>query len=359
MADIARLSGVSTGTVSRTLSGHPAVHPDTRRRVLETVDRLGYRPNQVARTLARGRSATLAISLPAGDTVVFANPYYVIVAEAIANAASAAGYRVHSAAARHVRDRIENVRAVLEAGAEGVILLDIVEHDPRPEFLARERVPFVIIGRPENLPGPWVDVDDAYGAETAVRHLLELGHRRIAHLAGLHDRQVSQIRLGGYRNALRAAGARPEPELVEETDYTSLGGYRATNRLLDRAPGVTAIFAVCDEAAIGAMQALADRGASVPDDVSVVGFDDLPPSALLGLTTIRQPIYEVGAAAAARLLEWIRQGKEYADWSGTVLPTRLVERHSTRAPHGGSGDRQTPPARATPTPKRAGKGGKT
>ncbi|RDI95219.1 LacI family transcriptional regulator [Meiothermus sp. QL-1] len=310
--DVARLAGVSTGTVSRVLNQRPGVHPRTRERVLEVVKRLGYVPMQAARELA-GKGEVVGILLAPGVRRYI--PYFVLLFEHLSEALWQEGLRLE--------ETPTDPAGLPLRAARGYILLGAHDHDPRLEALAQAGVPHVLVGV---YPGSfWVAPDDEAGGYAATRHLLELGHREIAHLTGQPHHQAGRERLRGYRRALEAYGVAYRPELVLDGDFSTLTAYRVLRRAWEGGLRFSALFAASDEMAVGARAALEDLGLRVPQDVSLVGYDDLPEVGE-GLTTIRQDIAQIARIAAGLL----REALGGAEPRGVRVPVRLVVRGTTR-----------------------------
>jgi LacI family transcriptional regulator len=309
---VAQEAGVSKGTVSRVLNARDGVNEDTRILVQGVMDRLGYVPDPGARNLARrGRHV---IGLMLDDDLRRGGTYYGILRDALEDCFSSEGYytRVFDT------DSDEN--------PDGIILLGVHLDDPRPATLEKRGVPFVMIGRSLHNKS-WVDVDNHGGLRDAVRHLIALGHRRIAHITGAHTGQASVQRLEGYAAALEEASLVADSGLVWDGDFTALGGYRAVRRALAEGIEFSAIASASDEMAYGAIQALEDAGKRVPWDVSVTGFDDLPIASRINLTTARQPIQNIGKCAAELLLE--RMAGKAPRYQ--LVDTNLVVRGSSAA----------------------------
>ncbi|MBI3961148.1 MAG: LacI family DNA-binding transcriptional regulator [Deinococcus sp.] len=324
---VARLSGVSKGTVSRVLNNHPSVSPQTRTRVQEAIAQLGFQPSSAARGLARGQRHTIGVAVPNVTVAGLPSPYKTALLEAISNAAADAGYTVQVSAARaEEAGEKSNLEWVLDRQVDGVILLDLKEHDQRLAVLRHRQVPFVAVGT--SPVGSWVEVENEEGARLAILHLLDLGHQRIGHIAGPKGLDVTGRRLVGYRRALEERALGFEKALVQGAEFTELGGYRTGTALLEQ--GVTAIFAASDQMALGAIEAARDAGLSVPGDLSVVGFDDVLPARLANLTTVHQPIASVGRAATELLIALLHGGKE----QHLIFPTELVVRSTTAPPNG-------------------------
>ncbi|MEX5713013.1 LacI family DNA-binding transcriptional regulator [Parafrankia sp. FMc6] len=338
MRDVARFAGVSHQTVSRVLNGHPNVRPETRQRVLDAMEALNYRRNLAARTLVTRRSRTLGII--GFETTLFgpASMLY-----GIEDAARAAGYFVSVTTVRSL-DR----GAVLDA-------LDRLEQQAVEAIIAIAPKPSVIgalVGAPSALPcvgvggaGPegadavrTVRIDNDAGARLATRHLLDLGHATVHHVAGPADWPEAQERIEGWRSALYEAGAIVPPVYPlepGERGWNARCGYEQ-GRILGADPSVTAIFCGNDQIALGLLRGLHDAGRRVPDEVSVVGFDDMPDAGyfLPPLTTVRQDFTELGRRGIAVLLE-MNSADRWA--AGGVpehirLPCELVVRASSTPP---------------------------
>ncbi len=311
--EVARNAGVSKGTISRVLNGRDGVNSQTRTLVLGVVERLGYVPDPGARQLARRGRHVIGLALDGDERR--GSTYYGILRDALEERLSSEGYSTQIQ-----RDN------QLATDLDGLILLGVHLDDPRPMQLERLKTPFAMVGRSLERQS-WVDVDNHGGLLAAVQHLTNLGHQKIAHLSGAHTGQASVQRLEGYCTAMQLAQLEVHKDLIWDGDFTELGGYRAVRRALEAKLKFSAIAAASDEMAIGAIAALEDAGQRVPWDISVTGFDDLPVAARAGLTTIRQPIFEVGIRAAELLLE--RMSGKAA--SSALVATSLVVRHSTAA----------------------------
>ncbi|WP_221350995.1 LacI family DNA-binding transcriptional regulator [Streptomyces beigongshangae] len=334
LAVVAREAGVSVPTASKVVNGREDVAPETRRRVTEALDRLGY--------VRRPRFDTVR---PPGlvDLVVHSldSSWSGAVLHGAEEAAHDAGLEVVVSAGlsrtrggRPVRDWLDKLSA---RGSSGV-LFHLAEPTPSQyAWLDQHRIPFVLIDPVLEPPPGVVSVGAAnwHGGVTATEHLLSLGHERIAVVAGHRRRMCSNARLAGYRSALAAAGLRHRTEYVRYGGFDEVSAHRGMLELLDLPEPPTAVFVCSDRMALGAYRALAGRGVSVPDDVSVVGFDDLPGAhwASPPLTTVRQPLAEM-AATATRLLVRMMAG-ERPEGIRTELSTRLVVRSSTAARRAG------------------------
>lgn len=328
MSDVAARAGVSHQTVSRVVNGHPNVAPSTRERVQRAIEELGYRPNSAARTLVTGSSRTLG--LVSVNLAQYGPAQALVGLEA---AARDAGYALSIAV-------LEDVTEQAVAAAVGRLVdqsVDVVvvhsTHLATAEALDRIELstPLVTVQGPPDGARPTVWVDQAVGARLVVEHLLALGHRTVHHVAGPGYSLEADRRVAGWEDCLQAAG-RPVPTPLAG-DWLPASGYAAGVELARRrAAGeeITAVFASNDQMALGLLGALHDAGLSVPGDVSVVGFDDIPESAFFAppLTTVRQDFVELGRRGVALALGRLDDGDEAP---GPVLPT-LVARQSTGPP---------------------------
>jgi DNA-binding LacI/PurR family transcriptional regulator len=330
MADVARVAGTSVQTVSRALSGHPSVREKTRAKILAAVDQLGYRKNNAARMLRSGRSRTIGL-------VTLQTGFYsrIAVTSGIEDAAHEAGYSVTAATTKSLdTSAIEGALARLaDHGVEGVILaVPLIHVSERIEELTRS-IPTITIDGSRTDATEVVAVDQTMAARLATRHLLELGHETVWHIAGPSEWLDASSRSAGWRLTLEEEGRTPPPEL--KGDWSPASGY-ANGLVLGRVPDVTAVFVASDEMAFGLIRALHELGKRVPEDISVVGVDDIALAEYCSpsLTTVAQPFAETGALAVAHLLHHIEDA-DAAPEPASVEP-RLIVRAST-APAKASG----------------------
>ncbi|MFI1194480.1 LacI family DNA-binding transcriptional regulator [Micromonospora sp. NPDC020750] len=329
LAEIAHAAGVSVPTVSKVLNGRPDVAPGTRRRVQTLLDERGYTARGSSRPAARAGLIDLVLR-------DLGSPWAMQIIDGVEEFAYRAGFGVVVSAV-HGRHRNRPDRRWTEQLAarrcDGVLLvLSDISTGQRGQ-LDELGIPVVIIdpaGQPE-ADIPSVGATNWAGGRAATEHLLGLGHQRIAVIGGPAAVPCSRARVDGYRAAMDAAGRRIPAGYVRAGDFTSPSGYRETNALLDLTRPPTAIFACSDEMAWGAYEALYERGLRVPDDLSVVGFDDLDAARWVvpPLTTVRQPLTEM-AGMAARMLLNLMDGEELGSHR-IELATPLIVRHSTRA----------------------------
>lgn len=326
--DVAKEAGVSYATVSRVLNNDPHVKPDTRNRVIRSVTRLGYTVNQQARTLAGGRSNVIGLLVPDLGT-----GYIGEIIRGIDEELSAAQYdlMLYTTHRRKTKESVY-VASLTQGMADGLLL--VLPRDPA-EYLSSLRLrhfPYVLIdhqgiGEMESAVG----ATNRQGGFEATHYLIGLGHRRIGFITGWPDLGCSRDRLEGYRSALIAHDIAIDPALIREGDFNQPTGYQAARELLGLAEPPTAIFASNDVMAFGVMEAVRDRGLRIPEDVSIVGFDNIPQSEHVRpqLTTIEQPLAEMGREATRRLLALISNPD--LPLTRSELPTKLVVRASTQA----------------------------
>jgi LacI family transcriptional regulator len=324
LAMVAETAGVSPSTVSRILTGHARVSDDKRKAVEDAIAQLNYQPNVLARGLAQGRTLSIGVLTQDIDSPFYGQAHRGIEDELVGTGIVPLFVSGHW----NVDEEAERMTHLLGRRVDGVIVLAGRLTDEQLREYAR-RVPIVVTGR--SMKGSNIAsmrADDFEGAHRATRHLVELGHRRIAHIALPQDHADSLERLKGYRQALDEGGIAFDPKLVVAADFNEPGGAQAIHHLLDTQQSFTAVFASSDQTAYGARLALYQRGIRVPEDVSLIGFDDLPGSRYVipPLSTIHQPVYELGQAAARVLLKLIEGGR-----SRVALPEpALVVRDSTQ-----------------------------
>jgi LacI family transcriptional regulator len=322
--DVAREAGVSPSTVSRILNGTARVTSDKRSAVEAAIRKLDFRPNLFARSLKTGTTMTVGIL-----TQDVESPFYGRAMKGIEAGLAGTGYAPIMVSGHwNAAEEAERVRLLMARRIDGLVILTGHLDDRQIAEFARHQ-PIVVTGR--QLDAPQVralTLDQEAGGHLATRHLLSLGHRRIAHIAGPSDHTDATDRRAGYERALREAGIAPAPELVVQGDFLENGGLMAMNRLLDSGETFTAVFAANDQTAFGARMALYRRGVRVPDDMSIVGVDDLSATAYATppMTTVRQPHYEIGLAASHALLTMLGHPMPAVE----VPPLELVVRETTR-----------------------------
>lgn len=330
MADVARIAGVSHQTVSRVLNHHPNVRPATRDRVLAAIQELGYRRNLSARALVTRRTNTLGVV--AFDTTLYGPASTLFGLE---QAARDAGYFISIVSLKTInRKTVGEALDYLAAQAVDGLIAIAPQVEAAAAVSALEgTVPVVAVEGGEAGAMPVVAVDQFHGAELATRHLLDLGHRTVWHVAGPDDWLEAEGRKNGWQATLEAAGIELPPAVAG--DWSPRSGYEAGRRIAAeaRAGRATAVFVANDQMALGLLRALHEAGVRVPQDVSIVGFDDIPESEFLSppLTTVRQDFAEVGRKSIALLLDLMDSGPR-AEAERIVVPPDLVTRSSTAPP---------------------------
>ncbi|RWE10354.1 MAG: LacI family transcriptional regulator [Mesorhizobium sp.] len=314
IADVARYAGVSVATVSHVMNRTRHVEPETAERVRAAITALRYSPNSLARSLRRGETKTIGLLLPDNS-----NPFFASVARQIEDAGFVAGYTVILCNSDGSAEKEERYLSVLMAKQiDGLIFAGSSDH-ARVFASLSAAVPAVLLDREIHS----VNVDSVL-----VDHDLGLGHKRIGVIGGPRDSSSSPARLRGFTRALEEAGLALPPSSVVDSDYHFAGGRLAMERLLEQAPEITAVFACNDLMAMGAITALRSRGLRVPDDMSLIGFDDIPYAVTTWppLTTIAQPVEKIGTRAVSLLLERVVEPE--APSRREVLTPVLVERES-------------------------------
>jgi LacI family transcriptional regulator len=332
--DVARRAGVSVATVSYVLNAGPrGVSDEKRRRVLQAVAELGYRPNAIARSLRARRTHILGLVLP--NT---ANPYFAALSHAIEEVAAERGYQVVvSNAAESPERETRQIEALLQLQVDGLLWipadLSQTSHPSVPPEVPAVQVDRALPQGPGAARFDAVGADNRAGGTLAAEHVVALGHRRVAVVSGPADHRHAQDRLSGTRVAMAAAGLDLPPRWIAYGAFDYASGAIATTRWLKSEASLrpTAILCANDVMAIGALHAASELGVHVPDDLSVVGFDDIPAAAYAvpALTTVAQPVAEMGVAAVTRLLARIEMPGDPALPAHQVLPVRLVVRRST------------------------------
>jgi DNA-binding LacI/PurR family transcriptional regulator len=324
---VAAEAGVSRATVSRVINGSPRVSAGARELVDRAVERLGYVPNRAARSLVMRRTDSIALVLREPSELVLADPYLAAIIVATSQALIGTGVQLVLVNAQNDREHARLADYVRSGHVDGVLLASMHADDPLPEILITAGVPTVVGGRPDRpVPGlTYVDSDNVGGGQLATERLVAAGRRRVATIAGPLDMTAAADRLTGYHRALAQAGQAPGPAAYGR--FTRESGEQAMHELLERDPGLDAVFAANDVMAGGALRALRIAGRRVPDDVSVVGYDDIELARHTepALTTIRQPIADQARTMTELLLTQIG-GQPVG--SPVILPTELVERDS-------------------------------
>jgi LacI family transcriptional regulator len=327
LKDIVRLTGVSQSTVSRVLNGHPNVSEKTRQKVLRVIQEQGFRPNFVARALAKQRTRVLSVIIPQSLSTTFTDPYFPTLIQHISRRANTHGFAVMLWVGNDAEEESLFADRILDHGLfDGAIITSATQDDPLVARLIASGTPCVIIGPTYGLDVSNVDVENCDGAKSAVLHLITLGYKRIGMISGPRNMGAPQDRLQGYIDALTECGYAVDESLMVTGDFNEQSGYTGMQTLLTH--GVDAVFAASDMMAVGALRAIQHAGLRVPHDVAVVSFDDMPFAATTNpsLTTVHQPLDGLGLHATEmlfHLLDGTLQQRETIQ-----LPTRLMVRES-------------------------------
>ena len=324
---VAEAAGVSRATVSRVVNGSTKVSPAILASVTAAIDKLNYVPNRAARSLASRQTQAVALVVPEDMTRFFGDPYFAAVVQGITRRLDESDYTLNLMVASS-DPKHKTMRYLRSGNVDGAL---IISHHAGDEFVAdlETMMPVVFGGRPSSdadTGAYFVDVDNAAGADTGTRHLVNLGRRRIGSITGPVDMPAGIDRLTGFRRTLEQAGL--ATDAVESADFTAAGAASATRRLLERCPDIDALFVASDLMATGVIDVLRERGRAVPADIALVAFDDSPAATAgsVRLTTVSQPSEEMGFAMADMLLRLL--AGDPAVPHRTIMPTRLVLRDS-------------------------------
>ena len=327
--DVANEAGVSYATVSRVVNNKGSINPETREKVLRAMAKLGYVANLQARSLAGGRSHVVGLLVHAIDTA-----YIGEIIRGIDEELANANYDLMLYTTHRRKIKESTYVSTLTRGlADGLLLVLPRNHTSYIETLQRRNFPYVLIDhRGIDQDGPAVGVTNWQGAYDATSYLIELGHQRIGFITGALDIGCSLDRLEGYKAALKEHQLPFDPELVQEGDFLQPRAYACTNELLSLTNRPTAIFASNDISAFGAMEAVREYGLRMPEDISIIGFDDIPQASNVhpALTTVRQPLEEMGRKATQMLLQYLSSAKTEVE--KVQLPTKLIIRESCQPP---------------------------
>ncbi len=331
LEEIGKLAGVSRSTVSRVINNHPNVSAKVRQNVERVIRETNYSPHLAARTLASQRSYIIGLVIPRSLQAFFGDPYFARLTQGIAQAANTYDYTfsLFLLENREIEDRL--IPRITRPGfIDGLVIQSTSADDKVLSRVIEGSIPYVIAGRPLHHSNvTYIDVDNFSGAVMAVEHLIQLGRQRIATIMGPQDISPGLDRSLGYKQALAEHGIQIDKNLMAEGNFTEESGYQAAKQILPFKPD--AIFAASDSMAIGAIQAIKEAGLSIPQDIAIVGYDDLAPARYANpqLTTIRQPVLRFGAAVFKILLEII-DGKTNEP-QNTILDVELVIRESCGA----------------------------
>ncbi|MCM3599199.1 catabolite control protein A [Robertmurraya korlensis] len=326
--DVAREANVSMATVSRVVNGNPNVKPATRKKVLEVIERLGYRPNAVARGLASKKTTTVGVIIPD-----ISNPFFAELARGIEDIATMYKYNIILSNSDQNKDKeLHLLNTMLGKQVDGIVFMGGNISEEHVTEFKRSPAPIVLAGSLEDSEQvPSVNIDYEQATYDAVNTFIEKGHKRIAMVIGpFHEPINKEKKLVGYQKALEAAGIPVDEALVVEGDYTYDSGIEAFDKLIELPEKPTAIYVGSDEMAVGVVHGAQDKGYSVPDDFEVISSDNTRISLMVRpqLTTVIQPLYDIGAVAMRLLTKFMN--KEKVSEHTVVLPHRIELRSSTK-----------------------------
>ena len=329
--DVAKVAGVSRTTVSFVLNdvASVSISEATRQRVLDAAKKLNYSPNIAGKKLVSGKSYTIGLVLCQSPEQIFTDAFLPQVILGVEQAAIQQGFHVLLKPVDPY-DAGGYARLITENHVDGILLSGPREDDTALMRLHQQRVPILLMGQLPNTDIPFVDVDATAGAELAVNHLIELGHERIGMITNAPlDYTSAQQRRDGYLRALQTAALPVDERYIQEGNYTPGSGFAAMKGLLELVPRPTAVFVASDVVAMGALLAIKQAGLRIPEDIALIGFDDIPIAEYFDppLTTVRLPAYELGWAGGERLIRII-QGEGLNDLS-LLLETKLITRQSS------------------------------
>lgn len=330
LEDIGRLAGVSRSTVSRVINDQSSVNPEVRKRVQAVIDRTGYSPNVVARSLVSGRTGVIGLVIPSRVHSLFEDPYFARLIQGISSASNQAGNTLSLFIFQNEEEEAALYPRVVKSGVlDGLILTATRMADPLLARMTVGEMPLVVVGRPDVDGVSHVDVDNRGGASMAATHLADLGHRRIGLIGAPVNTTAGLDRLSGFVDGLALRGLGLHPDLRADGDFSGESGYLAMQRLIPHRPD--AVFAASDTMAVGALRAVHEAGMRVPEDIALMGFDGLPASerSIPPLTTIRQPVTETGARAVQMLNQLVTGEAERPHVE--MMPVELIVRGSCGA----------------------------
>ncbi len=327
--EIAKIAGVSRSTVSRVLNHDENVSDRTRAKVQSIIDKMGYQPSQVARSLITGRTHVLGLVVPMIVSSLFKDPFFSLLAQGISSTCNTNNYTLMLwlIETNHEKRTYENI--INNRLIDGIIVASSKIGDSLIERLVQKNMPLVQIGRNDYPEVSSVDADNVHGAILAVRHLVNIGRRKLATITGQMELYSGIDRLAGFKRGLEENNLPILEERIAFGDFTEESGYNQAKLLLSRGE-FDGLFVASDTMAFGAIQAIQEEGLRSPEDIAVVGFDDIPAAGhyQLPLTTIRQPIQNLGSIAAQTLIDRLDR-KDTGTPRRIILPTELVIRNST------------------------------
>ncbi len=329
--DIAKLAGVSPSTVSRVVSGSPRISRETTAKVKRIMDELGYHPNEMAKSLVSKTSHALGIMLPRPAEELFHNDFFGELLRGIVTQSTRMGYDLLMTTVSGERDELSTIsRLARGRRVDGLVLLGSRRDDPLIAYLSENKFPFVVIGRSETHPEAlMVDNDNVQASYDATKHLIVQGHKRIGFVSGPPNLTLSHDRLKGYRNALAEARLESREEWIVEGEFLQESGFRSMSMFMSMRERPTALIAIDDNVAFGVLSGLAELGYRVPEDLSLIGFNNIPLAELAAppLSSIDIGTYQLGYTAIASLIKLIQGERPHQN--PILIPHKLVVRASS------------------------------
>ncbi len=328
--DVAMKAGVSPSTVSRVISNHPRISEETKRKVRQAMEELGYHPNAVARSLVKRSADAIGVLIPSTTEEFFMNPFFSEALRGISDVARREGFDLLLATSDSGKEDVKSLtRMIYGKRVDGVLLLSSRMHDPLMQVLQEHPFPATLLGRPEEQTSmAWVNNDNVEACYRATRHLIQLGHKRIGFIFGDESLLVTRDRLEGYRKALEEADIPLDKRLLFSSPFLEQGGYLGAMRFMALSNRPTAVVAADDLFAFGAMRAAGELGYRIPDDLAIVGFNNVRLAEISNppLTSMDVHIYELGTTIAELLVAQIRNEEQTGQ--SIIIPTELVVRQS-------------------------------
>jgi LacI family transcriptional regulator len=326
--EIAKMAGVSRSTVSRVINDDPNVSENTRSKVQVIIDEMHYQPDPVARSLIGARTRVLGLVIPMAFSSVFTDPFFSLLAQGISSTCTANNYTLMLWIVEPDYEKRANNNILNNRMIDGMIVASNMINDPLIEGLIHRKMPLIVIGRFNSPEVSSVDADNIHGAAMAVRHLVTVGRKKLAIITGHMSLYSGRDRLTGFKRGLQENNLSIDEERIAYGDFTEKGGYLQTKLLLSRT-AFDGIFVCNDLMTFGAMQAIREAGLKVPEDISVISFDDIPAASRYQppLTTVRQPIHQMGAIAAQTLIDQL-ESDDTTTPRRIILPTELVIRET-------------------------------
>lgn len=330
--DVAKRAGVSPSTVSRVISNHPRISAATAAKVRRVMEEIGYHPNLAAKSLVLKTTKTIGLILPRPAEELFLNMFFSEFIRGIVSKATRDGYDVLMTSGASEREEVEAIKRLVKGKrVDGIVLLSSRKDDPVVAYLHKEQFPFILIGRSMEYPEILsIDNDNEQAAYDATRHLIELGHERIGFVSGPPNLVVSYDRLAGYKRALAESNVPERSEWIVEGEFLQESGYRAMSYIMGIPERPTALVVIDDLVAYGVLRGLSELGFRVPEDISLISFNNIAISALTTppLSSIDIGIYQMGYTATQALIRKMVSERDYSE--RIIIPHRIVLRESTR-----------------------------